>query len=183
MPRGRNDPNARSSQVCSVLVLPPPGPGDPAGACARVRCEWMEDLLTRLVAAPTTQQALDDLDDLTASTRPLIEHVAPYQTVCNYANYYFNGLSGVFSAGVPGGTAFNSLLNSANREQDNRVSDFPSDRPAGPRPRPGHGRGGTGVDAARLGAARAGAAAAAPAGGRVARGTSPTRADEGADSR
>src|SRR5215218_5507371 len=28
---------------CSVLVLPPPGPGDPAGACARVRREWMED--------------------------------------------------------------------------------------------------------------------------------------------
>jgi hypothetical protein len=36
----------------------------------------------------------------------------------------------VFSAGVPGGSAFNSLLNSSNRSQDNRVSDFPSDRPA-----------------------------------------------------
>ena len=102
----------------------------PRSEALNERTEDVFDELDRLAAAPTTQQALDDLDDLTASTRPLIEHVAPFQTVCNYANYYFNGLSGVFSAGVPGGSAFNSLLNSSNRSQDNRVSDFPSDRPA-----------------------------------------------------
>uniref|UniRef100_UPI002FCD7273 replicative DNA helicase n=1 Tax=Geodermatophilus chilensis TaxID=2035835 RepID=UPI002FCD7273 len=37
VPRGSKDPNKRSSQVCSVLVLPPPGPGlvpGPVRGCA-----------------------------------------------------------------------------------------------------------------------------------------------------
>ena len=86
--------------------------------------------LNRLAANPATQLALDDLNELVTVTRPLLEYVAPYQTVCNYTNYFFYGLGNVFAKGVPGGTAFNSLLNSTNRTQDNRPSDFPAERPA-----------------------------------------------------
>jgi virulence factor Mce-like protein len=92
--------------------------------------EEVFETLDNLAAQPTTQLALDEIKDLTTVTTPLLDYVTPYQTVCNYTNYFFYGLGNVFAKGVAGGTAFNSLLNSTNRTQDNRPSDFPADRPA-----------------------------------------------------
>lgn len=92
--------------------------------------EQVFEELDDLAAEPTTLLALQEIKDLTRVTTPLLDYVTPYQTVCNYTNYFFYGLGNVFAKGVAGGTAFNSLLNATNRTQDNRPSDFPADRPA-----------------------------------------------------
>ena len=78
---------------------------------------------------PNTMLALVNLDDLLDVGTPLVEHVAPYQTVCNYWNYYWNHIAEHASETVPGGTAQRVLLLSDNRTQDNRWSSTEADRP------------------------------------------------------
>ena len=41
---------------------------------------------------PTTLLALRDLNTTLTVTRPAVEYIAPFQTVCNYANYFLTGL-------------------------------------------------------------------------------------------
>jgi virulence factor Mce-like protein len=86
--------------------------------------------LDDLASEPTTLLGLQDLHDLLDVAAPLVEWVAPYQTVCNYWNYYWNALSEHVSEPVPGGTLQRSSLGSDNRTQDNRISAQDSDRPA-----------------------------------------------------
>ncbi len=62
--------------------------------------------------------------------RRLLRYVAPYQTVCNYWNYYWTGLGEHVSEPVRGGTLQRSVLKSDNRTQDNRLSSAEADRPA-----------------------------------------------------
>jgi virulence factor Mce-like protein len=86
--------------------------------------------LDDVASNPSTLLALQNLDDLLDVGTPLVEHVAPYQTVCNYWNYYWNALGEHASEAVPGGTAQRVLLLSDNRTQDNRWSSTEADRPA-----------------------------------------------------
>ena len=79
---------------------------------------------------PNSLLALQRLDDLLDAGTPLVEHVAPFQTVCNYWNYYWNALGEHVSEPVPGGTGQRVLLLSDNRTQDNRWSSTEADRPA-----------------------------------------------------
>jgi virulence factor Mce-like protein len=88
------------------------------------------DALRDLVDEPTTLLALNDLDTTTAVTAPLLEYVAPYQTVCSYGNYFFAGLGGHISEGTATGTAERVLVKEDNHSQPNRWSDFPAYRPA-----------------------------------------------------
>ena len=85
--------------------------------------------LEDVTADPNTLLALQSLDDLLDAGTPLVEHVAPYQTVCNYWNYYWNALGEHASENVPGGTGQRVLLLSDNRTQDNRWSTTEADRP------------------------------------------------------
>jgi virulence factor Mce-like protein len=78
---------------------------------------------------PNTLLALKDLRRTLDVLTPLVAFVAPYQTVCNYWNYYWTPLGEHVSEPVPGGTGQRSLLKSDNRTQDNRVSDSSADRP------------------------------------------------------
>jgi len=39
------------------------------------------------------------------SGAPLFRYISPYQTVCNYATYFFNGLGSHISEGTDSGTA------------------------------------------------------------------------------
>jgi hypothetical protein len=82
-----------------------------------------------LVDDPNTGLALSDLRDTLGVTKPLINYVAPFQTVCNYTTYFTNGLGQHQSEGVSNGTAERVLLKSDNSVQDNRFSDVFSDRP------------------------------------------------------
>jgi len=85
--------------------------------------------LQDLVDEPSTGMALADLRDTLGVLKPLINYVAPHQTVCNYATYFFNGLGQHQSEGVSNGTAERVLLKTDNGMQDNRYSDVFSDRP------------------------------------------------------
>ena len=65
--------------------------------------------LEDLAANPNTLLALSDLRRTLEVATPLVEYVAPYQTVCNYATYWLTGLSEHVSEIVPGGTGQRSL--------------------------------------------------------------------------
>ena len=92
------------------------------------------DALDDLVQNPNTLLGLNDLNALVRSGAPLFRYIAPYQTVCNYATYFFNGLGSHISEGTDSGTAERVLLKSANNFQNDvaynsfgaRPSDLPS---------------------------------------------------------
>jgi virulence factor Mce-like protein len=89
------------------------------------------DALKDLVDNPSTLIGLKELTTTTTVTAPLLQYVAPYQSVCSYGNYFFGGLGGHISEGTSLGTAERVLLKDDNTNpQDNRWGDFPADRPA-----------------------------------------------------
>ena len=61
--------------------------GPQRAACAR-RFDELDDLFEN----PNTLLALRDLRTTLAVTRPALEFIAPYQTVCNYWNYFVHPL-------------------------------------------------------------------------------------------
>jgi phospholipid/cholesterol/gamma-HCH transport system substrate-binding protein len=86
--------------------------------------------LRELVAEPSTLMGLKNLTTTTKVVAPLIEYVAPYQTVCNYWLYYWTAISEHVSERVRGGTTQRVNLKSDNRTQDNRMSSSEADKPA-----------------------------------------------------
>src|SRR5688572_26722178 len=92
------------------------------------------DAVDRLTENPNTLLALQDLDRTLEVAAPLVEYVAPYQTVCNYWVYYWTGIGEHVSEPVRGGTVQRTNLKSDNRVQDNRLSsseaEVPVDVPA-----------------------------------------------------
>jgi virulence factor Mce-like protein len=85
--------------------------------------------LDDLVQEPATGLALSDLRDTLGVTKPLINYVAPYQTVCSYTTTFFTGLGQHQSEGVSNGTAERVLLKGGNSTQDNRFGNVFNDRP------------------------------------------------------
>jgi virulence factor Mce-like protein len=85
--------------------------------------------LDDLVQEPSTDLALNDLRDTLGVTKPLINYVAPFQTVCDYTTIFFTGLGQHQSEGVQRGTAERVLLKSDNNVQDNRYNNVFNDRP------------------------------------------------------
>jgi virulence factor Mce-like protein len=102
------------------------------------RTEDVFHAVDRLTENPNTLLALQDLDRTLEVAAPLVEHVAPYQTVCNYWVYYWTGIGEHVSEPVRGGTVQRTNLKSDNRTQDNRLSsseaEVPVDVPAGEDP-------------------------------------------------
>src|SRR5207302_8493703 len=89
--------------------------------------------LDDLANDPNTLLALKDLSQLTRSGAPLFQYISPFQTVCNYATYFFNALGSHISEGTISGTAERVLLKSANDWQEdvayNSFGARPSDLP------------------------------------------------------
>lgn len=94
------------------------------------RTERVLAAIEALADRPTTLLGLQNLGDLLDVATPLVEYVAPYETVCNYWNYYWNAISEHVSENVAGGTLQRSLGKSDNSTQDNRLSSSEADRPA-----------------------------------------------------
>ena len=102
------------------------------------RTEGVLNALYDAAANPSTLLALQNLDDAFTVAAPLVEYIAPYQTVCNYWNYYWTSIGEHVSETTRGGTIQRVVLRSDNRQQDNRLSDstgekpvdLPSDEPA-----------------------------------------------------
>src|ERR687895_398008 len=78
---------------------------------------------------PNTLMALRDLRRAVRGTRPAVEFIAPYQTVCNYFVYFFNPLGTHQSAPVPGGTSERILAKLAGGTQPNNLGTTESTRP------------------------------------------------------
>src|SRR3954465_8547471 len=85
--------------------------------------------LDELVQDPSTDLALNDLRDTLGVTKPLINYVAPFQTVCDYTTIFFTGLGQHQSEGVQRGVGQRVLLKGDNMVQDNRYNNVYNDRP------------------------------------------------------
>src|SRR3954469_1146506 len=85
--------------------------------------------LDDLVQDPSTDLALGDLRDTLGVTKPFINYVAPFQTVCSYTTPFFTGLGQHQSEGVSNGTGQRVLLKGDNGVQDNRYNNVFNDRP------------------------------------------------------
>ena len=98
--------------------------------------------LEELGRNPTTLLALRDLETTVDVAAPGIRFIAPYQTVCNYANYFFVPLGTHISTPGGGGTTERILLKQAEREQLNALTargasrpvDTPESKEQGPNP-------------------------------------------------
>jgi hypothetical protein len=94
-----------------------------------------QDLEDLFVAAedlgdnPSTLLALKDLRTAVRGTRPALEFVAPYQTVCNFLVYFFNPLGTHQSATVPGGTTERILAKLVDTTQPNSLGTTESTKP------------------------------------------------------
>jgi hypothetical protein len=93
------------------------------------RTENVFHAVDRLTENPNTLLALQDLDRTLEVAAPLVEFVAPYQTVCNYWVYYWTGIGEHVSEPVRGGTVQRTNLKSDNRIQDNRLTDSQAEVP------------------------------------------------------
>ena len=92
----------------------------------------LEDLfgaLNNLAQNPNTLLALRDLRRGVQVTKPAIQEVAPYQTVCNYLVYFFNPLGTHQSEIVPGGTDQRILPKLTDLTQANTLGATESSRP------------------------------------------------------
>ncbi|MEA2451206.1 MAG: phospholipid/cholesterol/gamma-HCH transport system substrate-binding protein [Thermoleophilaceae bacterium] len=86
--------------------------------------------LRYLVRDPSTLLALRDGRDAVSVLNPFVNYVAPYQTVCNGAVYFFTGLQGDVGFETANGSAQAALLKlDGSSQQDNKLGDI-QDRPA-----------------------------------------------------
>jgi virulence factor Mce-like protein len=85
--------------------------------------------LDALFQNPNTGLALRDLRTTLRVTRPAINFIAPYQTVCDYWNYFVYPLGEHQSVPMPGGTAQNQGLKLVNMSQPNNYGASQSSRP------------------------------------------------------
>ena len=85
----------------------------------------LEDLFEN----PNTLLTIRDLRTTLSVTRPALEFIAPYQTVCNYFNYFFHPLGEHQSTVVPGGTVQAQGVKTVNLEQPNSYGGIEASRP------------------------------------------------------
>ena len=82
---------------------------------------------------PNTLLALRDLDTALTVSRPAIEFIAPYQTVCNYWMYFVHPLGEVQSVvqtgPTGGGTVLNQNVKEVNTNQQNNYATSTGSRP------------------------------------------------------
>jgi hypothetical protein len=98
--------------------------------------ENLEDALNEakdLFENPNTLLALRDLDTALTVSRPAIQFIAPYQTVCNYFMYFVHPLgeaqSIVQSGPTGGGTSLNQNMKVPNSHQQNNYGSSTGSRP------------------------------------------------------
>jgi virulence factor Mce-like protein len=85
--------------------------------------------LDQVFENPNTLLALKDLHTAITVTTPALEFIAPYQTVCNYFNYFMHPLGEHQSFTTTGGTVQNQNLKTANFEQPNTFANQENGRP------------------------------------------------------
>jgi ABC-type transporter Mla subunit MlaD len=86
--------------------------------------------LDDLAQNPVTMLALKDLHLTFAVLRPLMDFVAPYNTVCNNGVAFFTGLADHMSEDVTGGTSEVVLVRTGTNFQEHSLNQNESERPA-----------------------------------------------------
>ncbi|MFL5825862.1 MAG: MlaD family protein [Thermoleophilaceae bacterium] len=86
--------------------------------------------LADLSRDPATLVSLRQLETTVNVGTPLVQFVAPYQTVCNYFNYFLGPLGEHMSEPVDRGTIERVGFVTANQQQDNSLANGNADRPA-----------------------------------------------------
>ncbi len=77
--------------------------------------------LNQLALAPGTNVAINGLTNTVSTLNPMVRYLGPYQTVCNYWNYFWTYISDTFSEQTAFGFAQRALINNANSAQTNNV--------------------------------------------------------------
>jgi ABC-type transporter Mla subunit MlaD len=77
--------------------------------------------LKNLSQAPGTNVAINALTGTVTTLNPMVRYLGPYQTVCDYWNYFWTYLSDAFSEQTSFGFAQRALVNNANSAQPNNV--------------------------------------------------------------
>jgi virulence factor Mce-like protein len=119
-------------------ALPPINSALAAGVPAFHQTPALSRSLQQLFAAvedlgqnPSTLLGLSDLRTAAEISGPAVRFVAPYQTVCNYLNYFWTPLGTHLSEAVPGGTAERILAKTfLLSPQPNNLGTTQSTRPA-----------------------------------------------------
>lgn len=95
-----------------------------------IRTQEVLRALRETTENPDTLRALRDFTDTVRVTAPLVEYVAPYQTVCNNWTYFFGNTADHFSEEIPDARLQRILQKGTNPTQDDGFQDRAADRPA-----------------------------------------------------
>jgi ABC-type transporter Mla subunit MlaD len=108
------------------------------------RLQGVMNALKTLALAPGTNVALNGLTDTVGTLNPMVRYLGPYQTVCDYWNYWWTFLSEHISEATSFGFAQRALLNQTNPLQSNNVGTQGATAPVdGPKSFPSTPLGGT----------------------------------------
>jgi virulence factor Mce-like protein len=77
--------------------------------------------LDNLARAPGTNVAINGLTSTVQTLNPMVKYLGPYQTVCDYWNYFWTYISDTFSEQTSFGTSQRALINTANSAQPNNI--------------------------------------------------------------
>jgi hypothetical protein len=77
--------------------------------------------LDNLARAPGTNVAINGLTNTVQTLNPMVKYLGPYQTVCDYWNYFWTYISDTFSEQTSFGTSQRALINTANSAQPNNI--------------------------------------------------------------
>jgi ABC-type transporter Mla subunit MlaD len=77
--------------------------------------------LDNLSRAPGTNVAINALTGTVSTLNPMVRYLGPYQTVCDYWNYFWTYLGDVFSEQTSFGFAQRALIDNANSAQPNNI--------------------------------------------------------------
>jgi hypothetical protein len=86
--------------------------------------------LDKLSRAPGTNVAINGLTNTVQTLNPMIRYLGPYQTVCDYWNYFWTYLSDTFSEQTSFGFSQRTLINNANSAQPNNIGQEGATAPA-----------------------------------------------------
>jgi hypothetical protein len=85
------------------------------------RLQQMMDSLRTLAQSPGTNVAFNGLVDTVRTLNPMVRYLGPFQTTCDYWNYWWTYLGEHFSEATQFGFSERALLNSTNSQQPNNV--------------------------------------------------------------
>jgi virulence factor Mce-like protein len=94
------------------------------------RLQGVMAALKTLARAPGTNVAINALTATVGTLNPMVKYLGPYQTVCDYWNYWWTYLSDHISEPTTYGFAQRALLNQTNSAQTNNVGSAGATAPA-----------------------------------------------------